>query len=179
MNTGRLAGLSYLATFVTGFLALALGTGMAVANAIAALCYVGVTVLLYVLFKPVSPRVSLVAALFSATGCVLSLLRGLHLARPPVSELAFFGCYCILIGYLIFVSTLLPRTIGVVMAIGGLSWLTFAWPHLARSLSPFNYAPGILAEGLLTIWLVAFGATRSTSGKLHDTGAQHASRVDR
>jgi hypothetical protein len=26
-------------------------------------------------------------------------------------------------------------------------------------LSPFNYVPGIFAEGLLTVWLLAFGAT--------------------
>jgi uncharacterized protein DUF4386 len=161
MNTGRLAGLFYLGTIVTGLVAFAAGTGMAVANAIAALCYVGVTVLFYVLFKPVSPILSAVAAAFSAIGCALSLLRGLHLLRPPVSELAFFGCYCILIGYLIYVSRVVPRVIGILMIIGGLSWLTFAWPPLARALSPYNFGPGMLAEGLLTIWLVAFGARPS------------------
>ena len=162
MNTGRMAGVFYLGTFVSGFLGLAFGAPMDVANAIATVCYVGVTVLFYVLFTPVNQPVSLLAALFSATGCVLGLLRGLHLARSPISELAFFGCYCILIGYLIYVSRLLPRWLGVLLAIGGLSWLTFGWLPLARSLSPYNYAPGILAEGLLTIWLLVFGATTST-----------------
>jgi uncharacterized protein DUF4386 len=165
MDTGRLAGAFYLGTFVTGIIGLAFGTGMEVANAIATVCYVGVTVLFYVLFKPVNRGVSLLAALFSGTGCVLALLRGLHMARSPVSELAFFGCYCILIGYLIYVSRLVPRALGVLLALGGLSWLTFGWPTLARSLSPYNYVPGILAEGLLTIWLLAFGATPSTSRK--------------
>lgn len=158
INAGRLAGLFYLGTFVTGIVALALRARMDVANMIATLCYVGVTVLFYALFKPVNRTVSLVAALFSAAGCVFALVRGLHLARPPVSELALFGCYCILIGYLIYRSRFLPRAIGVLLMIGGVSWLTFGWPALARSLSPFNYAPGILAEGLLTIWLLAFGA---------------------
>jgi hypothetical protein len=158
MNTGRLAGIFYLGTFLAGFIALGMGTGMDVANAIAALCYIGVTVLFYVLFRPVNQSVSLVAALFSGVGCLLGLARGLHLAQPPINELAFFGCYCILIGYLIYESGFLPRALGVFLAIGGLSWLTFAWPPLARSLSPFNYLPGILAEGLLTIWLLAFGA---------------------
>lgn len=163
MNIGRVAGAFYLGTFVTGLIALAFGTGMEVANAIATLCYVGVTGLFYVLFKPVNQPVSLLAALFSATGCVLALLRGLHLVRPPISELAFFGCYCILIGYLIYASRVVPRGLGVLLAVGGLSWLTFGWPLLARSLSPYNYAPGILAEGLLTIWLLTFGATPSPS----------------
>lgn len=165
MNMGRMAGVFYLGTFVTGLVALAFGSGMEVANAIATVCYVGVTVLFYVLFKPVNPTVSLLAALFSGTGCVLAFVRGLHLARSPISELAFFGCYCILIGYLIYASRFLPRALGVFLAVGGVSWLTFGWPALARSLSPYNYAPGILAEGLLTIWLLAFGATASTSAK--------------
>ncbi len=162
MNIGRAAGLFYLGTFVTGFAALALGSAMDVANGLATVCYIGVTVLFYLLFKPVNPPVSLLAALFSATECVLGLLRGLHLLKPPISELAFFGCYCILIGYLIYKSGFLPRFLGVLLAIGGVSWLTFAWPALARSLSPFNYAPGILAEGLLTIRLLVFGARAST-----------------
>ena len=163
MNTGRLAGIFYLGTFVTGMGALVLGARMDVANTIATICYVGVTVLFYLLFKPVSRPVSLVAGAFSATGCVLALIRGLHLARPPVNELAFFGCYCILIGYLIFRSGFIPRWLGVLLAIGGLSWLTFGWPALARALSPFNYGPGILGEGLLTVWLLVFGAPSRNS----------------
>jgi hypothetical protein len=165
MNIGRLAGVFYLGTFVAGIAALALGTGMAVANALATVCYIGVTVLFYVLFKPVNPGVSLLAAAFSAVGCALALLRGLHLLVPPISELAFFGCYCILIGYLIYTSGFLPRFLGVLLAVGGVSWLTFGWTPLARALSPYNYAPGILAEGLLTIWLLACGAPSSRSAQ--------------
>jgi len=85
--------------------------------------------------------------------------------RPPISELAFLGCYCFLIGYLIYLSTFFPRALGVFLAVGGLSWLTFGWPPLARSLTPYNYAPGILAEGLLTIRLLVFGPTPSPSAK--------------
>src|SRR5512142_3053039 len=111
MNTGRLAGVLYLGTIVTGVVALAFGAGMAVANGIATVCYVGVTVLFYVLFKPVNGRISLAAALFSATGCAFAFLRVLNLVAIPVSELAFFGCYCILIGYLIYESGFLPRAL--------------------------------------------------------------------
>ncbi len=157
MNKGRMAGAFYLGTFATGFIALAVPTGSGIANALAAVCYVGVTILFFVLFNPVNHRVSLAAAVLSGTGCVLGLLRGLHLAEFPINELAFFGGYCILIGYLIYVSRLLPRALGTLLAVGGVSWLTFGWPPLARSLSPYNYAPGILAEGLLTVWLLVFG----------------------
>ena len=157
MNIGRIAGLFYLGTFVTGMVALAAGTGMAVANAIATLCYVGVTVLFYVLFRRVSPTLSAVAALFSLAGCVMSVLLALHL-RAPVNPLALFGCYCILIGYLVAASSVMPPLLGLAMAVGGVSWLTFGVPALARALVPFNYAPGILAEGALTAWLLVKGA---------------------
>jgi hypothetical protein len=71
-------------------------------------------------------------------------------------DLVFFGLYCLLIGYLIWKSTFLPRVLGVLMMLGGLGWLTFLWPPLAQALSPFNLGPGIVGEGALTLWLLAF-----------------------
>ena len=68
----------------------------------------------------------------------------------------FFGFYCLLIGYLIFRSTFLPRILGVLMAIAGLGWLTFLSPPLAHYLSPYILAPG-LGEGSLTLWLLVMG----------------------
>jgi hypothetical protein len=43
-------------------------------------------------------------------------------AQAGNTFLAFFGLYCLLIGYLIFRSTFLPRIIGVFMALAG--WAT-------------------------------------------------------
>ena len=68
--------------------------------------------------------------------------------------LAFFGFYCLLIGYLIFRSVFLPRVLGVLMMFGGLSWLTFLSPPLAGYLRPYNIVPGVLGEGSLTLWLL-------------------------
>jgi len=39
----------------------------------------------------------------------------------------------------------------------GLGWLTFLSPTLAKSLSPYVLVPGIVGEGLLTVWLLAAG----------------------
>jgi hypothetical protein len=111
-----------------------------------------VTILFYEMFKPVNKGLSLVAGFFSLVGCAVGALNLFHLALP--SPLIFFGFYCLLIGFLIFRSTFLPRILGVLMAIGGLGWLTFLSPSLAHSLSPFNLVPGILGEGALTVWLL-------------------------
>ena len=153
----RLAGVFYLLTFVTGIYAMAFVNGRLVANLIATASYIAVTLLFYDLFKPVNKSLSLIAAFFSLAGCVVGALSLFHLASFPVNNLVFFGVYCLLIGYLIFRSTFLPRTLGVLMAIGGLGWLTFLSPSLAKDLSPYNMAPGILGEGALTLWLLAFG----------------------
>jgi hypothetical protein len=158
MTTARWAGVFYLGTFVTGIIALAAGAGMLAANAIATLCYVAVTILFYVLFKPVNPAVSLAAAAVGLLGCAMNGLSLFNLASLPVNPLAVFGVYCVLIGYLITQSPAMPTLLGLAMIGGGASWLTFALPPVAHALQPFNYAPGILAEGALTVWLLIRGA---------------------
>ena len=69
----------------------------------------------------------------------------------------FFGVYCLLIGYLIFKSAFLPRSLGVLMAFAGLGWLTFLSPPFANHLSPYNLVLGFLAELSLMLWLFVRG----------------------
>jgi hypothetical protein len=83
--------------------------------------------------------------------------------RDQASGIAFvfFGLYCVLIGYLIFRSTFLPRILGALMAIAGLCWLTgsftsFLSPPLASLLRPYLLAGGI-GEAALTLWLLVKG----------------------
>ena len=72
--------------------------------------------------------------------------------------MVFFGCYCILIGYLILRSTFMPRIIGAFMAIAGVGYLTFLSPPIAHSLFPHVLMPaGALGEGSLILWLLIFG----------------------
>jgi hypothetical protein len=157
----RVAGFFYLVTFVAGTIALMngrrLGVYFYVANLIADAAYVGVTLLFYRIFKPVNARLSLLAALVSLAGCIVAVLSLFRLVSFPINSLVFFGFYCLLIGYLIFKSTFLPRALGVLMALGGLGWLTFVSGSFAKSLSPYNMLPGVIAEGLLTLWLLVMG----------------------
>ncbi len=71
--------------------------------------------------------------------------------------LAFFGLFNLLIGYLIFKSTFLPRILGVVMALSGLGWLTFLSPSLANYLLAYIEVLGVIAEASLMLWLLVKG----------------------
>ena len=78
-------------------------------------------------------------------------------ARAFNTYLAFFGIWCVLIGYLIFRSTFMPRILGVLEALAGLCWLTFLWPPLAHYLSPYNQALAAPGELSMMLWLLVMG----------------------
>jgi hypothetical protein len=156
----RIAGITYLLSIVTGMVgAMVANAGVAlVANLLGCACYVAVTIMLYALLKPVNKNISLIAALFSLVGCALQVLDVLHLPNPHVNMLVFFGCYCLLLAYLIFRSTFLPRFLAVLLAITGLGWLTFLSPAFGERLFfPYLMIAGLVGEGSLTLWLLVFG----------------------
>jgi hypothetical protein len=76
-------------------------------------------------------------------------------------SLVIFALYDLLVGYLVFTSTFLPRIIGVVMMCAGVGWLTFVWPPLATTLSSYVVPFGGLAELLLMLWLLVKGVDTS------------------
>ena len=71
--------------------------------------------------------------------------------------IVFFGFFCLLIGYLVFKSTFLPRIIGVLMVIAGLAWMTFHSPPFGAKYFPYILAVGVIGEGSLTLWLLVIG----------------------
>ena len=179
----RMTGALYLLYFLTAILAgVLVGRGLAVSgsvtNVIATVCYLVVTLLFYGLFKPVSSSLSLVAALFSLAGCVVMALGLFHLASSPISPLLFFGPFCLLIGYLILRSSFLPRVLGVLMAVAGLSWLAFLLPAVPHYLSIAIEVLGFLAELSLCLWLLVMGVNverwkqQATAARSIDGAAQ-------
>lgn len=158
-HLARTAAWWYVANIVSGSIAAVLSMRKMqalanTANLLATIAYVVVTILLFQLFRPVSKRVSLVAALFSFLGCLAAFIDIFRPLPEHISPLMFFGAYCLCLGYLIVRSWFLPRVLGVFLAIGGLGWLTFALPSLSKQLFPYNMAPGIVSETLFTIWLI-------------------------
>jgi len=71
--------------------------------------------------------------------------------------LVFFAFWCVLIGYLIFRSTFLPRIIGALEVLAGLGYLTLLWQPLAHYLYPYNLALAGPGEISLLLWLLVKG----------------------
>ena len=124
-------------------------------DVIAVSSMIAVTLLLYGIFKPVNRGLSLLAASFNLVGLTFGALR--WNPRGVDLPVVFDGFYCLLIGYLIFRSTFLPRILGGLIVCAGFGWLTFLSPPLARYLSPYNLALCILGQGSVMLWLLMMG----------------------
>lgn len=76
--------------------------------------------------------------------------------------LIFFGFACLVEGYLIYRSGYLPRTIGVLMEIAGLCYLTqsfslLLFPDFANAIFPAIMLPSFVAELSFCLWLIVKG----------------------
>lgn len=168
-NQARLAGALWLVVIVASVIGIAVqATQPRIAFAaieFGAVCYLGVTVLLYTLFKPVDATL----ALFAAAAGVLGLASGGDTSpTSPPSEngfllgMVFFGTQILTIGYLITRSTLIPRALGVLLMLGGASYIinsftNFVAPDVGTHVMPFVVPIAILGEGALTLWLLVKG----------------------
>jgi hypothetical protein len=158
----RITGVVYLFYFLTAVLAQLLSGRKMVAlgdlgNLVANTLYIVLTLLFYFLFRPAGRMLSLIAALFGLTGCVIASLGLFHLVPANLNPLWFFGPYCILIGILILRSTFLPRLLGGLMVLAGVGWMAFLSPALARRMSVPIEGLGIVAEASLMLWLLIKG----------------------
>jgi hypothetical protein len=168
----RIAGVLYLLIFIAAPTGAATATPVKMIITLA--CDTGVALIFYVLLKPVSMRLSVLAAFFRLIFVAVMAVNSLNyfgvldLFNGARSVTAFnkgygvalvpFGVHCALIGYLIFKSIFLPRILGVLMALAGLGYLIFLWPPLGRHLFfPYILVPGVAGEGALTLWLLVVG----------------------
>jgi hypothetical protein len=155
---------------------------------------VPMAVIFYVLLKPVSKDLSLLAALFgmlqTAILCanklnlvtVLLLLGGSNYLKAfdpnqlqALAQLSlvlhengfgvglvFFGMSCLVTAYLLFHSEYFPRTLGILQAIAGVSYLinSFAqllFPTLQEKMVPAILIPAFLGELGTCVWLIVKG----------------------
>jgi hypothetical protein len=76
--------------------------------------------------------------------------------------LVFFGCYCIIVGYLILKSTLMPRLLGYLYALAGISYVANTFTMLlsrdfANPLFPYFAAISFIGEVSFCLWLLIKG----------------------
>ena len=161
-SRARIAGIVYLLYFVT-----AISGELLAHHALAAygnalnffpnVVYAALAVLLYFLLAPVSKGISLLAACCGFAGCVIASLGIFHFISARANPLYFFGPYCVLLGYLIFRSTFLPRAIGILMMLAGVAWLVSLLPVIAKAAFVYVAPLGIIAEAALMLWLLIKG----------------------
>jgi Domain of unknown function (DUF4386) len=168
----RIAGILYMVIFIAAPSGAENATLSKLAITLA--CDTGVALLFYNLFKPVNKNLSLLAAVFRLIFVAVMTVNSLNyfglldLFDSAHSSGAFntgygialvpFGIHCLLTGYLIFRSNFLPRTLGILVALAGVGYLTFVWPPLGdRLFVPYILVPGLVGEGSLTLWLILIG----------------------
>ena len=156
-------------------------------------CAVALTLILYVLLRPVNKNLALLAVFFNIVEfpieaasklCLFAALflsgnadylkvfepHQLH-ALVKISlklhdygfaiDLVFFGFACLIYGCLLFRSGYFPRTLGVLMAIAGLSYLTNSFtlilaPTYAATILPILVL-ALIGESSLCLWLMVKG----------------------
>jgi len=158
------------------------------------LCAVPLLWIEYLLLRPVSKHLVLLAVLFNVVSLAveaisklfllavmptlgsadylrafepeqLQILANLALRSHDIAfniALLFFGFTCVLNGYLIFRSGYLPKLVGILMQIAGLSYLTacsaalFA-PAFADLITPGILLPPLIGESSFCLWLLVKG----------------------
>ncbi len=179
------------------------------------ICGTILTLVLYLLLRPVSGPLALLAVLFNLVTIAIEAVAALFLAAALLplgsaaylgtfqpdqlramatlavtmhtsgfgAALIFFGVECVILGYLIYRSGFLPRTLGILMQIAGACYIVncFAFvlaPGLASSLLPAILLPAFIGELSLCLWLLVKGVnadkwrSRAVQTLSGDCGAQ-------
>jgi hypothetical protein len=175
---------------------------------IALVCSVALALIFYVLLRPVSKNLALLAVFFNLVELAIDaanklnlfaalLLLGsadylkafdpyqLHaLAYLPLKlhdygfgiSLVFFGFVCLILGYLLFRSGYFPKTLGVLMTLAGLTYLTNSFtlilaPTYSVMISPI-LGLALIGETSFCLWLIVKGVNvpKWEGASKHETG---------
>lgn len=165
-----------------------------IANMIMPLCAVGLLLVEYVLLRPVSKNLVLLAVFFNLVSLSVEAISKLFLVAVmhPLGNadymkafdprqlqalaflalkshdvafdiaLIFFGCTCIINGYLIFKSRYLPRLVGILLQIAGACYLIACFaalfaPAFFDLISPAILIPSFIGESSFCLWLLVKG----------------------
>lgn len=99
----------------------------------------------------------------------LSLLSLNIQAQGYSIGLVFFGFYCIIVGYLISISTLIPKVLGLLYLLAGVCYLInsftmFLSKGFENPLFVYLAIPIFIGELLMALWLLVKGVNTSVDG---------------
>jgi hypothetical protein len=165
-----------------------------VAEFVALICAIVLAMIYFVLLKPVSKEINLLATFLRLVAMSVQAVAFLNLVAAlfPLGDAAylkaftseqlyaltslairsqgygyglalfFFGWCFLFHGYLIFRSGFLPKVLGILIQIAGLSYLTYTFalfldPTFANRIFPSVLIPCFIAEMSLSLWLLVKG----------------------
>jgi hypothetical protein len=171
-------------------------------------CAVALTLVFFVLLRPVSRDLALLAVFFNLVSVAVEAASALHLVEALVPlgtagylkafapdqlhamtslavnahghgfgvALIFFSFECVIVGYLIWRSGYLPKTVGVLMQVAGLSYLVNSFalivaPDVANRIFPAILLPAFIGEASLCLWLLVRGVKVDKWNEWTDAGA--------
>jgi hypothetical protein len=183
---------------------------------VAQVCTVALALVFYVLLRPVSRNLALLALFFNLVSVAIEVANSLNLfaalfllgsadylkAFDPNQlhalsylslksqgygfgiSLVFFGCECLVLGYLIFRSGYLPKTLGILMQIAGLCYLInsfalFLSPAFENLIFPAVLVPSFIGESSLCLWLIVKGVNVAKWEERLGKGATAAASIDK
>ena len=152
------------------------------------------TLILYVLLRPVSKDLALLAVMLNLVQDAIGGMNALNTYRPLqllgganylsafsreqlqamallslkahsvgfAVALIFFGVYCVVLGYLIYRSGFLPRTLGALLAVTGISYLVISRavilsPRVSSVVFPLIAPVAFVGELSVALWLTVKG----------------------
>jgi len=141
------------------------------------ICGIVVNLILFVLLRPVNADLSLLALAFSLVSIAIEAAADLNLVNALYGDatfsirahaqgfgvaLIFFGCFCVIGGYLIYLSGYFPKAIGVLLQIAGFCYLVNSFalilaPGVAHRIFPAILIPSFIGETSLALWLLFKG----------------------
>jgi Domain of unknown function (DUF4386) len=147
------------------------------------ICDVPLMFIFYYLLKPANKNLAILALLFNLIQTAVLVANKINLVNvllqaktsPSLAYsaiqlheygfgigLIFFGCACLLYGYLIYHSGYLPKFLGVLLPIAGFCYLASSFIHLispatAHQLGAILLLPCFIAELSVCLWLLIKG----------------------
>ena len=136
-------------------------------------CNVVIALALYVLLKPINKDIALLAAVIRFIYATIFAINMVYLFIEPSSfsyvfliGQIFYGLHMLVLGYLVFKSSYIPRILGVLLIIGGsvgylIEVLIYFIFHNYLWIASIGIVVAVIAEISLGLWFLLKGAKKT------------------